>query len=314
MNKPHVSIVIAAFNCEAFIDRAIKSALVQKYSNLEVIVVDDKSTDNTRKIVEILSIYDSRIRLICCDKNEGPSAARNVGIDAASGKWIAILDADDAFDPDRIGPLLTIAERYECDIVADNFVFFDQNTQKYSNPAMDPEPDIEIIDVYSFVEPFSRSTADSDYGLLKPMISRKFLLDNGIRYRKNIRHGEDWNFIFEALNAGAIYALARNRSTYLYTTRDSGFSRTKIDYDSMKKRMIEYSKIARSEGDFRLSMIFRRRAEYIQQVNLDYLGSMPPSTRPRLRMMFTAIRSTVGRRWLFSRLCARWWSAKGSSQ
>lgn len=313
MNSPYVSVIIAAFNCELFIERSIKSALDQKYSNLEVIVVDDKSTDNTRMVVDRLSVHDNRIRLICCEKNEGPSSARNVGIDAAKGKWVAVLDADDAFEIDRVGLLISLAEQHGFHIVADNFVFFDQKTQKHSKPAMCQEPDLEIIDLYSFVDHYNKSHIDADFGLLKPIFLKEFFSKNAIRYRNDIKHGEDWNIVYEALQAGALYALARNISAYLYTTRSSGFSKTKIDYYSIEKRMLEYSKIAKNEGDLYLSLLFRKRSEHICQLNLDYLGSMPPFDRPRLKIMLTAMRSSVGRRWLFSRLSTRWRPTKDSS-
>jgi glycosyltransferase involved in cell wall biosynthesis len=98
---PLVTVVIAAFNAMAHIEETCLSALAQTYRPLEVIVVDDGSTDRTGTIVEALATNDPRIRLIR-QQNRGVAAARNVGIAAATGEFVAPLDADDIWDETKI--------------------------------------------------------------------------------------------------------------------------------------------------------------------------------------------------------------------
>src|SRR5439155_4413373 len=98
---PLVTVVIAAFNAMAHIEETCLSALRQTYRSLEVIVVDDGSTDETSRIVQRLAASDSRVRLIR-QQNRGVAAARNAGIAAASGEFIAPLDADDLWDSTKI--------------------------------------------------------------------------------------------------------------------------------------------------------------------------------------------------------------------
>jgi glycosyltransferase involved in cell wall biosynthesis len=93
-----VTTIIPAFNAERFIDEAIESVLLQTYSSIEVIVVDDGSTDDT---VDRLAKYGSRIRCVH-QENRGPAAARNHGLKLASGSLIAFLDADDVWLPEKI--------------------------------------------------------------------------------------------------------------------------------------------------------------------------------------------------------------------
>lgn len=93
--KPVVSVVIPAYNAEAFIERTVRSALDQTFSDLEVIVVDDGSKDKTAMVVD--SIKDPRSRRIY-QPNSGVSVARNTGMNAARGEYIALLDADDTFE------------------------------------------------------------------------------------------------------------------------------------------------------------------------------------------------------------------------
>lgn len=90
---PLVSVVIPAFNCAQFIGSAIDSALAQDYPHLEMIVIDDGSTDDTRGVVET---YGDRVRLLA-QPNRGCAAARNLGVAKAQGEYIAFLDADDAW-------------------------------------------------------------------------------------------------------------------------------------------------------------------------------------------------------------------------
>lgn len=104
---PHVSVVIPAYNGEAFIAEAIQSALDQSYRDLEVIVVDDGSADGTERIVRAFRhpvIYYRQ-------KNRGAGAARTLGVERASGEWIAFLDADDVWYPDKLAVQLEEARR-----------------------------------------------------------------------------------------------------------------------------------------------------------------------------------------------------------
>ena len=101
MNKqPLTSVVIPAYNAELFIERTLRSALRQTHSNLEVIVVDDGSTDKTRAIAEAAAM-DDRVRIISVP-NGGVAKARNIGIAEANGEFVAFLDADDLWHPTKI--------------------------------------------------------------------------------------------------------------------------------------------------------------------------------------------------------------------
>src|SRR5208283_2367398 len=98
MNDPLVSVVIPTYNCGRYICETVESALGQTYSPVEIIVVDDGSTDDTR---ERLTTYGDRVRYIY-QQNTGPAVARNRGVQDAQGDWIAFLDADDLWLPYRL--------------------------------------------------------------------------------------------------------------------------------------------------------------------------------------------------------------------
>lgn len=101
MAETVVSVVIPCHNSAGTIERALHSVLGQSYSALEIITVDDASTDDTREIIRSHQ-SDTRLRLICLDQNRGPASARNTGIAAARGAYIAFLDADDEWMPEKL--------------------------------------------------------------------------------------------------------------------------------------------------------------------------------------------------------------------
>jgi len=96
LNKPIVSVLIAAYNCEAFITDAIKSVLVQSYNNFELIIVNDCSTDKTLDICNHFAILDSRVKVYSNTINKGDYENRNIAASFAVGKYLKFLDHDDS--------------------------------------------------------------------------------------------------------------------------------------------------------------------------------------------------------------------------
>lgn len=101
--QPLVSIVIPAYNSALILPRAIESILRQDYSNFKIIIVDDHSDDDTRRVVERYVLTDPRVNYFYLAKNSGPASARNAGVAAAKGELLAFLDADDEWMPDKLG-------------------------------------------------------------------------------------------------------------------------------------------------------------------------------------------------------------------
>ena len=119
-NLPKISIIIPAYNSGGSIERSVNSALSQSYPDIEVVVVNDGSADDTEERVKAIADRDSRVRLFT-KKNAGVSAARNDGIMAAQGEWFVTLDADDYIDSDMIEALYNAVERTDADTVMCGF-------------------------------------------------------------------------------------------------------------------------------------------------------------------------------------------------
>jgi teichuronic acid biosynthesis glycosyltransferase TuaG len=102
-SEPLVSVVVPSFNAAPFLESTLRSVLDQTHRNLEVIVVDDASTDGSADLVARIAETDPRVKLVCRTSNAGsPAAPRNQGVDAARGDWVAFLDADDLWHPRKL--------------------------------------------------------------------------------------------------------------------------------------------------------------------------------------------------------------------
>lgn len=105
-----VSIIMPNYNCEKFIDETISSVLAQTYTDWELLIVDDCSTDKSVEIIKNYCGKDERIKLFINDKNSGAAAARNRALREATGKWIAFLDSDDLWLPTKLEKQLAFME------------------------------------------------------------------------------------------------------------------------------------------------------------------------------------------------------------
>ena len=121
LTKPALSAVIPVHNGQASIERAIRSVLNQGVADVEVLVVDDASTDNTVNIVRKLASRDPRMRLFQLSENRGPGAARNIGVEKARGKYLTFVDADDHVLKDVYGRLLNTIESTGSDFVSGGY-------------------------------------------------------------------------------------------------------------------------------------------------------------------------------------------------
>lgn len=114
---PKISIVIPAYNCECYVARCLDHILVQTYENIEIIIVDDGSTDNTYEICRQYGIHDERV-MVLHKENGGPSSARNYGLAYMSGDLVAFIDADDIVEPNYIDALYSLLQAHDADIAS----------------------------------------------------------------------------------------------------------------------------------------------------------------------------------------------------
>ena len=125
MGMELVSIIMAAYNAERTIELAIKSIQSQSYPFWELLVINDCSIDATPVIVSSLAECDSRIHLLNNERNSGVSVSRQRGMEVAKGDWIAILDSDDMWAPEKLEKQLTFARNTDAELIFTGSAFID---------------------------------------------------------------------------------------------------------------------------------------------------------------------------------------------
>lgn len=223
---PRVSIVLPAFNAEETLANALDSLLVQSLTDFEVLVVDDLSQDGTLDVAASYLRNDSRIKVLPRDRNGGAAAARNFGFRAAKGKWLALLDADDTFAPDRLRSLVTRAEKDEADIIADNLRFVSMPGGAATGTALKAEDSIFAgpVSAARFVRGNLFLYRGFKLGYLKPLFRRRFVEQHRLQQNEALRIAEDYHFLLDALLCGGRF-LVVPEAGYFYAQRPGSLSR-----------------------------------------------------------------------------------------
>lgn len=222
---PDLSVVIASYNSAAFLEVAVASALAQTGVKVEVIVVDDGSTDGSDALAERLAAKDPRVMLLRTAVNSGPGGARAIGFAAARAPWIAVLDSDDLMHPARAQRLLAAAQAQGADMVADDLLLFDDAHVTPPTLFLDRRRRahagwIGLADYLGESRMYGRRP---NLGFLKPIFRREFLIRNRLGYDPRLRVAEDDALVISALAAGARYWL-EPRPLYFYRKHGQSIS------------------------------------------------------------------------------------------
>lgn len=221
------AVIIAAYNAEATIAAAVRSALGQP-EVAEVCVVDDASADGTIAAAEAAAAGDSRLMVLKQRANAGPSAARNAAIDATRSPWLCILDADDYLLPGRTAALLAHAD--DADFIADPLIRV-RSGEAAQKPAAGVDAP-ELIDFERFVVGNLKPAKDAlELGYLKPLMRRAFLDQHGVRYRPEMRLGEDYELYARVIALGARFRLLADPTGYVSVERAGSLSRKHSEID-----------------------------------------------------------------------------------
>lgn len=187
MEQPKISVIIPAYNSEAYLEPCVRSVLQQTYQNLEILLIDDGSTDKTWELCQALAAADSRIRPIR-KENGGVSAARNAGIDASTGALLSFLDADDMLEEGALESLLKVQLDTHAEIVA----------ARLADGAEAGRRSGEVL-IWTGTEALQRSLEDHPltYSACGKLYTRKIV--GQTRFQEDIRVNEDTLFVFQLL-------------------------------------------------------------------------------------------------------------------
>lgn len=193
MTSPLVSVIVPVYNRAHYLGDAVASALGQVDANVEVLVVNDGSSDDTGQVADALAAADPRVRVFH-QPNGGVSAARNTGIRAARGTYICFLDSDDAFLPDKVRLQTAYLEAHpECDLVYSDIV--------YANDALEPvrprkrrAPPVPLADMLVYSNWFAPHA---------PMLRASLVRAVG-EFDESLRASEDWDYWIRCAAHGRI--------------------------------------------------------------------------------------------------------------
>ncbi len=273
-----VSVIVAVFNSAQFVREAIKSAQEQTIRDIEIIAIDDASMDDTLVVLRQIAQDDPRVVVMASPINEGPGGARNRGMAVAKGEWIAVLDGDDKFLPNRLATLLDHAETKNLDVLADNHLIYDSHLNAVCDKGFDLKSDTAALTPSLFV----LNDAPPRFfglGLLKPIVRASFLRRHDVRYPL-LRFGEDFAFLFSLLLRTEKAALIRE-PLYVYTSPVGALSgkssgRSKTDevsgwrcYSHIAQQFHEDAKQLRADDKLLLRVldIRKRRIEWLVRWN-----------------------------------------------
>ena len=279
MSGVKVSVIVPVYNCEAFLPQCIDSLRAQTLDALEMIFVCDGSPDNSLSVLREYEKKDARIRVINFEKNRGVSAARNAGIDAASGEYVIFCDGDDWIEPQMYQRLYDMAKAHDADVSFCR-VFKDYANRQENVPLgfeTGARFDQSAIRETLIPAMLSKETDSDDLPLsgYTPRNLFKRLLIGSHRFREDIRYAEDLLFIIECM-LGAKAAVAVDEAYYHY--RFHGGSVTKrysphvpkshdLSNDAIEALLCDYPECARR-------MVIRRRKMAVTAVrNLCYPGT-----------------------------------------
>ena len=219
--NPLISIIVPTYNVEKYIRTCIESILAQTYRNIEVIIVNDGSTDQSLAVISDLICSHHNVKVIN-QKNQGLSVARNTGIDVATGKYITFVDPDDKIMPDFVSSLYQIADKTGADIVRGSFRDFNGNIPKGWGPDFNVPTNCGTIVLDQFL------SSNISFVVVTSIYRLDFINSNHIRFTPGIVL-EDVDFTARAYMLAKLvatspepnYAYRINRPGSILTTKNA---------------------------------------------------------------------------------------------
>ena len=214
---PSVSVIMPAYNVAPYIGEAIRSALTQTHRDLQLIVVDDGSKDETASIVREFARTDKRVHLVQ-QPNRGLAGARNTALRAATGDYFALLDSDDRWEPEFLAEQLAILEaRPDVDILTGNGWYLDgPKNGQLARPYPDPRPD-----------PTLASILGDEWSVFIMTVFRRSVYTTIGAFDENMRSNEDYDFWLRAAIAGCVFA-RNDRPLGHYRVRTDSLSASNV--------------------------------------------------------------------------------------
>jgi glycosyltransferase involved in cell wall biosynthesis len=229
-----VSVIIPSYNSGEFLGEAVNSALKQTYTRVEVLVVDDGSTDKTAQLVGDWRKKTDKVRYLKHEVNEGVSAARNTGIRNARGRYIAFLDADDSWLPDKLAVQLRRLDQLQADLIFTNWLFRPDDAGATGLKLKEPT-------VFAGKSGLNALIA-KNYGLLSSALIKTSALENIGLFDETLASSEDYDLWLRFLCAGLRLAIIPEPFVCYRRHANQASART---YVMRATRLIVFKKLVR---------------------------------------------------------------------
>lgn len=277
-NKPLVSVIVPVYNVEEYIKECLDSIVGQSYSSIEIILINDGSTD---KSLEILTSYasDDRVKIVT-QENKGLSCSRNKGISIATGKYLLFVDGDDFIEKQMIKNLVEQLETFHCDLIRFNGISF------YDNVPKDSELKENSYDFSHRLKPgrvygessydFNRKTFASSVALY--MVKRELIINNHIRFKKDIIHEDE---LFTTQIFVAAHSMCYDNHSYYHRRYRRGSIMTNKTFEQEKNSFDSYFVVFKElEKMHHLDIYNRKQKKLIKRQLLSIYSGMTKKKLP----------------------------------
>ena len=263
---PKVSVIVPIYNAEDYLGQCLDSILTQTLEDIEVICVDDGSTDDTSSILQTYAFLDSRLTIVK-QKNKGVASARNLGLKKASGEYVVFLDADDFFENNMLEKMVTKAQEDNSDVVMCGYYIFD-------NAIKTKIQDFEIETKYLKKSPFKPEDLANDlldistYHAWNKLIKRELIEKKGISFDERVSFAEDQLFDCCILTAANKVSVVKECYVYWRINLPMQLSvfKGKHFQDTLKITSFLYDKIKTQYGDKYLPAVCNRMKQLLKDV------------------------------------------------
>ena len=218
-----ISIIIPAYNVEKYIDKCLSSILDQTYTNIEVIIINDGSTDKTAQIINSISKKDDRVRILH-KENAGVSAARNRGIEISTGDYLVFVDGDDYLAKDYAEYMLSLVQKTSSDICLSKCCYTvngEKQTEVETIEPLKPEEATALL-----------LSPEVIVGCWNKIYKRSFIMDNKLRFSTTLFYGEGLSFITTASQLSNSVGVG-NRKVYYYRRNNEASATTRFNLEKI---------------------------------------------------------------------------------
>ena len=229
-SQPLVSVVLPVFNVERYIVECLDSIVAQDYPNLEIIAIDDGSTDGSLEVLEKYASSHRRMTVIH-QENSGAGVARNKGVAKAKGKYVIFVDPDDAIEPCALRELVGTAEANAAEIVLFSIARYDAELKTLTLRVSQPKRAIKLAEVFSGedIAPYIYTTFSDGPSPCNKLFRRRFIVNHGLAFQA-LPRVNDLSFSYSAL-ALAKRICVVDKAYYKYRTSRKGSSQNTTDRD-----------------------------------------------------------------------------------